>query len=77
MNISIGKISQGDYEVEIINVKLNEEKIKKLLKQKGFYQAYHMNKKNWISIILDNTLSDDEIMTYIEESHRFTEMTDR
>ena len=77
MNISIGKISQGDYEVEIINVKLNEEKIKKLLKQKGFYQAYHMNKKNWISIILDNTLSDDEIMSYIEESHRFTEMTDR
>ena len=77
MNISIGKISQGDYEVEIINVKLNEEKIKKLLKQKGFYQAYHMNKKNWISIILDNTLSDDEIMSYIEVSHRFTEMTDR
>lgn len=36
-----------------------------------------MNKKNWISIILDNTLSDDEIMSYIEESHRFTEMTDR
>lgn len=76
MNINIGKIAEGNEEVEIINVKLKEEKIAKLLNQKGFYKAYHMNKKNWISIILDETLSTHEIMSYVEESHAFTEVKD-
>ncbi|MBS7021024.1 MAG: MmcQ/YjbR family DNA-binding protein [Firmicutes bacterium] len=76
MNINKGKIDKGDYEVEIINVKLHENKIPQLLKKKGYYKAYHMNKKNWISIILDDTYSDEEIMSRIEESHAFTESLD-
>ena len=32
--------------VEIINLKLPEEKIAELLTKPGFYPAYHMNKKN-------------------------------
>ena len=31
-----------------------------------------MNKKYWITVILDETLSDKEIMELIEESHSFT-----
>ena len=77
MNIAKSKLDkESSLEVEIINVKLNEEKITKLLKQKGFYPAYHMNKKNWISIILDNTLSDEEIIGYIKESHSYTEKSE-
>jgi len=59
--------------VEAINVKLPSEKIARLVKEKGFYPAYHMNKKHWLTIILDDTLKDSEIMKYIEESHQFTE----
>ncbi len=69
MNILKNKIATGDEEVEILNVKLDELEIKELLTKKGFYQAYHMNKKKWISIILDDTLKDNEIMTYITNSH--------
>ena len=58
--------------MEIINVKLEEEKIKQLLNKQGFYPAYHMNKKSWISIVLDDTINDDEIMDYINESYQFT-----
>ena len=59
--------------IEAMNIKLLPEKITELLKRKGFYPAYHMNKKNWITIILDETLEDEEIMGYIRKSHQFTE----
>ena len=58
---------------EIINLKADADKIPALLKRKGFYPAYHMNKKNWITITLDESVADDEIMFLIDESHQFTE----
>ena len=67
--IDKSKLDNDSGEVEIINVKLNSEKIKDLLKQKGFYKAYHMNKTEWISIILNDTLSDKEIIDLIDESY--------
>jgi len=60
-------------EVEIINLKLEPDKISKLLHKNGFYPAYHMNKQNWLSIILDDTISDEEIIKFIKESHQYTE----
>lgn len=76
MNINKSKIDTSFEEVEILNVKLDEEKIKRLLNRKGFYKAYHMNKENWITILLDDTIKDEEIINYIEESHKFTEQVD-
>ena len=58
--------------VEIINIKLDKDEIQKLLKKDGFYPAWHMNKKSWITITLDETISDNEIMDLIEESHSYT-----
>lgn len=37
--------------------------------KKGIYIAYHMNKKNWVSIILDDTLTDNEIISLIDISY--------
>ena len=53
----------------IINVKLDENKIPVLLKKKGFYKAYHMNKISWISIILNDTLKDKDIIPLLDESY--------
>ena len=69
MNISSNKLNKEIGEVEILNIKLNEDKIMKLLKKEGFYKAYHMNKKDWISIILNDTLEDKEIFSLIDESY--------
>ena len=69
MNINLSKLNIGNHEAEIINVKLSEDKVNKLLKEKGYYQAYHMNKKNWISIVLDDTLDDNEIIKLIDASY--------
>ncbi len=59
-------------EIEVINMKLDPGEIEDLLKQDGFYPAYHMNKKSWITIILDDTVSDEKIMSLIEESYSYT-----
>lgn len=76
MNINKSKIDTGDEDVEVLNVKLAEDEVQHLLNQKGFYKAYHMNKKNWISVLLDDTLRDEEIISYLEESHKFTVQAD-
>ena len=68
MNLDLSKLDSGTGEVEIINVKLDANKIQKLLKQKGFYNAYHMSKTDWISIILNDTLKDEKIISLIDES---------
>ena len=55
--------------IEVINLKLDETMIKELIKMDGFYRAYHMNKKSWISIILDNTLDNEIIYSLIDQSY--------
>ncbi|MBE6989183.1 MAG: hypothetical protein E7426_00360 [Ruminococcaceae bacterium] len=55
-------------DVEIINVKVNSDHIKDILAQRGYYPAFHMNKKCWVSIILDDTLPDEEILARIAGS---------
>ena len=73
MNIDKSKIDNtSSKEVEIIDIKLDPKKVESLQNQKGFYPAYHMNKKSWITILLDDTLTDKMIMDLIEESYTYT-----
>lgn len=69
MNIDKSKIDKGSGEIEIIDVKADEETIASLIKQKGFYEAYHMNKKSWLTIILDDTITDEKIIELIDNSY--------
>lgn len=69
MNLPKNKII-GDLkeEIEVMNLKLaNDNNGYKI--EEGIYPAYHMNKKYWASIILDDTLSDEEVMELIEISY--------
>ena len=54
--------------VEIINVKIDPEKSIELKKRRGFYDAYHMSKKNWITIALDGSVSDGLIFDLLKKS---------
>ena len=69
MNIDLSKIDDGSGEVEVMNVKLDRNEILSLVNKDGLYPAYHMNKKDWISILLNDTLSDEEIMNLVSESY--------
>lgn len=71
MNINSSKITDKfSKDVEVINIKINRDKLDELLKVNGIYKAYHMNKKSWISIILDDNLDDSFIMNLIDYSYR-------
>ncbi|MBO7672611.1 MmcQ/YjbR family DNA-binding protein [bacterium] len=59
--------------IEVINLKIDHKKIPELCKSKGIYPAYHMNKKYWISITLDEKVSDRLIMEYVSESYEFSQ----
>ena len=69
MNIKRNKIiGNEETEIEVLNVML-KSKTNEYLKVDGIYKAYHMNKKNWVSIILDDNLHDDKIMELIDISY--------
>ena len=56
--------------VEAVNLK--HDQVADLLSKKGIYPAFHMNKRYWISVVLDDTLSDEEVLELIEKSWNFT-----
>ena len=60
---------QSDERVDVLNVKLNPDEIALLVDHKGYFPAYHMNKKHWCTIMLDGTLELSEICYRIEQSY--------
>ena len=72
LNVDYKKFYKKDGKVDIINIKLNPNKIDNLINEKGFFRAFHMNKKSWVSIILDDTVKDEKIMKLIDESYNYT-----
>lgn len=63
----------GNRVVDVLNVKCDPILIGSFRTQPGFFPAYHMNKDKWISIILDGTVSADEIKNLVALSYKLTE----
>lgn len=59
----------GDGTVDVMNVKCDTVLMGMLLGGPGYRPAYHMNKSNWISIILDDSIGRDEIFNLIQQSY--------
>ena len=59
-------------EIEIIDLMYQKDKIKEIVDNKRIYPGYHMNKKSWITIILDGTLDSDEIFQLIDNSYNIS-----
>ena len=52
--------------VEAVNLK--HDQVSELLVKKGIYPAFHMNKRYWISLPLDDTLTDEKVLELFERS---------
>ncbi len=73
MKISKNKLKiSSDEQIEIINLKLPPNTIENIIDNKSYFKAYHMNKKHWITIILDNKIKTKEIIKYIDISYNVT-----
>ena len=52
--------------VEAVNLK--HDQVADLLSLMGIYPAFHMNKRYWISLPLDDTLTDEKVLELFERS---------
>lgn len=62
----------GPGDADILNVKCAPTIVDALHTQPGFLPAYHMNKRHWISILLDSTVPDEDLLDLLSASHRIT-----
>ena len=63
---------QGDEKVDILDVKCDPHEVGDLRRKEGFLPAYHMNKEHWVSVLLDGTVSLQDIHHLIDRSHDLT-----
>ena len=59
----------SDEIIEVINLHNSPEEIEKLIDNKKYFPAYHMNKKHWISIVLDKNIKLETIKELIDISY--------
>lgn len=73
--IGLSQGFNGEY-VDIIDVKADPDFILLNAGRNGYYPGYHMNKRHWITLVLESgndagcILSDDEIKNCIDRSYR-------
>lgn len=60
---------KSDEIVEIIDLRLSPEKMESLIDKKNYFPGWHMNKKHWYTIILDGSVSTDEICQRLNDSY--------
>ena len=69
MNIPAAKLGiKSENNIDVLNVKCDNILIGSLIKENGFYPAYHMNKSSWITAALDGTADDEKIKWILDMS---------
>lgn len=56
----------------LVNLKIAEEIRDSFLLQKGIFPAYHMNKRHWISVLLDGSVGNDTLTFLLDISYDLT-----
>ena len=60
---------EGDNFIEILDLRIKPEELEKILDERRYFFGYHMNKKNWLTICLNETVPIDEIFNRIDLSY--------
>lgn len=60
---------EGEGTVDVMDVKCGPLMVGSLLAQDGFLPAYHMSKSSWVSVLLDETVPDEQIVPLLELSY--------
>lgn len=59
----------GDNIEEVLDIRASVEDVPELLTHKNIFTAYHMNKKSWITVILNGSMPIKEIFERIDKSY--------
>lgn len=73
MNVHPEKLGlDGNDEIDILNLKCHPEVSGSLRNGKSILPGYHMDKENWISIVLERVDSEEDVYHLIEQSFSLT-----
>lgn len=59
--------------VHVLNLKVKPEDIPALIDNRHYFPSYHMNKKYWISILLDRSADIEQIKKLLDDSYAIVE----
>lgn len=70
LSVSTSKLGVVPGEMaEIVDLRIQPEYMSDLIDHKLFFPGWHMNKKNWYTMILDGSVSFEELCRRIDESY--------
>ncbi|MGO4317934.1 MmcQ/YjbR family DNA-binding protein [Agrobacterium sp. MCAB5] len=73
MNVPQEKLAlKGEGDVDVIDIKCHPGKIDDLKTKPGFRPAYHMNKEHWLTVVLDGSVSREDVFALLDESYDLT-----
>lgn len=58
--------------IDVLNVKCEPDMVAVLAHQEGFAPAYHMNKRHWLTVRLDGSVSREQIFHLLDISYELT-----
>lgn len=61
-----------DKTIEVLDLRYQKESIENIVDGKKVFPGYHMNKKSWITVKLDNTLENSEVEKLIDNSYELS-----
>ncbi|KRO00769.1 MmcQ/YjbR family DNA-binding protein [Companilactobacillus kimchiensis] len=59
----------SEEEVTVLDMRGNVTEIEKIVDGQNYFPGYHMNKKNWYTIILDDSVANNEIFERLQDSY--------
>lgn len=65
----IGKFKSTE-NVEVIDLRADVEELPKLIETPNYYAGYHMNKKHWVTMLLDGSITFDELCKRVDDSYK-------
>lgn len=63
----------GEGSADVMNVKCDPLLVDILVQQEGYLRAYHMNKRLWVSMLIDSGIGFGEMCGLIGESFQLTD----
>lgn len=71
MVISAKKIGLPSNEpIEILDIRFDTNELPNKIDNKAFFAGYHMNKKHWLTLLLNGDTDDKELFRLVHESYR-------
>lgn len=58
--------------IDVVNLKLDPEMIEDVIKKPGIFPAFHMNRRYWVTVMLDGTVDAETLAPLIEMSYNLT-----